>query len=221
MRRNPDVRRAGRRASALLAVTMIFCAPGAGATGGERQPVASIAGAAEAFLRERSGHEDPRVSLRAASLDPRLDLPHCSGPLEGFLRDGRSLIQTIGRAARNVNGTAILYADRMTKSMKFCIDETDRRRDIQLAHNEAHGITPETVRKSVEEIEFSTRVADARGRPAKVAEPVTSYADEVDAEAYLRILEQEMADAAEALDFERAALLRDQVFELRARVGAS
>jgi excinuclease ABC subunit B len=171
----------------------------------------------------RLGRIDVLVGINL--LREGLDLPEVSlvaildADKEGFLRDGRSLIQTIGRAARNVNGMAILYADRVTRSMRFCLDETDRRRDIQLAHNERHGITPETVRKSVEEIEFSTRVADARQRPAKVAEPGTSYADEVDAETYLRILEQEMAEAAEALDFERAALLRDQVFELRARVG--
>ncbi len=173
----------------------------------------------------RLGRIDVLVGINL--LREGLDLPEVSlvaildADKEGFLRDGRSLIQTIGRAARNVNGMAILYADRITKSMRYCLDETDRRREIQLAHNEAHGITPETVRKSVEEIEFSTRVADARARPAKVAEPVSTYADEMDAETYLKILEQEMAEAAEALDFERAALLRDQVFELRARVGVS
>jgi excinuclease ABC subunit B len=173
----------------------------------------------------RLGRIDVLVGINL--LREGLDLPEVSlvaildADKEGFLRDGRSLIQTIGRAARNVNGMAILYADRITRSMRTCLDETDRRRDIQLAYNEEHGITPETIKKSIQEIEFSTRVADARGRPVKVAEPTTSYADEVDAETWLRILEQEMAEAAEALDFERAALLRDQVFELRAKVGAS
>jgi excinuclease ABC subunit B len=138
---------------------------------------------------------------------------------EGFLRDERSLIQTIGRAARNVNGQAILYADRVTASMRRCIDETERRRDIQLAFNEEHGSTPETIRKSIQEIEFTTRVADARLKPAKVAEPQSSYAAEVDREEYLKILEAEMAEAAEALDFERAALLRDQIFEVKAAKG--
>ena len=138
---------------------------------------------------------------------------------EGFLRDARSLIQTIGRAARNVGGMAILYADRVTSSMRVCIDETDRRREIQLAHNQEHGITPETIQKSVQEIEFTTRVADARRRPVgRVSEPKAQYADEVNAEEFLKILEQEMAEAAEAMDFERAAILRDQVFELRATV---
>ncbi len=100
--------------------------------------------------------------------------------------------------------------------MRRCLDETNRRREIQIAYNREHGITPETIRKSVEEIEFSTRVADARGAPARVSEAPATYADEVNREEYVKILEQEMAEAAEALDFERAALLRDQLFELKA-----
>jgi len=127
-----------------------------------------------------------------------------------------------------VDGKAIMYADRVTRSMRQCIDETYRRREIQIAHNAQHGITPETIRKSVEEIEFSTRVADARVVPGlavggagtagmgKVAEGATTYAEEVNREEMIKILETEMAAAAEALDFERAALLRDQLFELRA-----
>jgi excinuclease ABC subunit B len=154
----------------------------------------------------REGLDLPEVSL-VAILD---------ADKEGFLRDGRSLIQTIGRAARNVEGMAIMYADRMTESMRRCIDETSRRREIQVAHNLEHGITPATIRKSIEEIEFSTRVADARLVPARVSEPAATYADEVNSEEYIKILEQEMSEAAEALDFERAALLRDQLFELRA-----
>jgi excinuclease ABC subunit B len=159
----------------------------------------------------REGLDLPEVSL-VAILD---------ADKEGFLRDERSLIQTIGRAARNVNGQAILYADRVTRSMQACLDETNRRREIQLAYNEEHGITPETIRKSVDEITFSTRIADAREEPAKVAEEPTSYADEVDVEAHIKILEAEMAAAVEALDFERAALLRDQLFELKAKVGSA
>jgi len=153
----------------------------------------------------REGLDLPEVSL-VAILD---------ADKEGFLRDARSLIQTIGRAARNVGSMAIMYADRMTDSMRRCLDETNRRRDIQIAHNREHGITPETIRKSVEEIEFSTRVADARLRLARVSEAPATYADEVNREEYVKILEQEMAEAAEALDFERAALLRDQLFELK------
>jgi len=154
----------------------------------------------------REGLDLPEVSL-VAILD---------ADKEGFLRDARSLIQTVGRAARNVGGQAIMYADRVTQSMRRCIDETNRRRDAQIAHNEEHGITPETIRKSIEEIEFATRVADARRAPAVVTESPESYADEINREEYLKILEKEMEEAAEALDFERAALLRDQLFELKA-----
>jgi excinuclease ABC subunit B len=152
----------------------------------------------------REGLDLPEVSL-VAILD---------ADKEGFLRDQRSLIQTIGRAARNVNGRAIMYADRITRSMAGCLDETNRRREIQLAYNEEHGITPETIQKSVREIQFTTRVADARER--KVAEPRATYADEVNQEEYLKILEKEMARASQALDFERAAVLRDQILELKA-----
>jgi excinuclease ABC subunit B len=177
------------------------------------------------ILRQlRLGRIDVLVGINL--LREGLDLPEVSlvaildADKEGFLRDGRSLIQTIGRAARNVHGRAILYADRVTDSMARCLEETERRREIQVAYNVAHGITPETIRKSIEEIQFSTRVADARGHPqAVVAEPAPTYADEVDAEGFAKILEKEMNDAAEALDFERAALLRDQLFELKARLG--
>ena len=154
----------------------------------------------------REGLDLPEVSL-VAILD---------ADKEGFLRDARSLIQTIGRAARNVHSTAIMYADRVTKSMRQCMDETDRRRAIQLAHNKKHGITPETIQKSVQEIEFSTRVADAADIGSRVAEGPETYADEFNREEYVKILEKEMEEAAEGMDFERAALLRDQLFELKA-----
>ena len=154
----------------------------------------------------REGLDLPEVSL-VAILD---------ADKEGFLRDARSLIQTIGRAARNVRGTAILYADTITESMARCLDETNRRREIQLAYNREHQITPETIVKSVEEIEFSTRVADARDKPvALVAEAQPGYSDEVNREEYVKILEEEMNRASSALEFERAAMLRDQLFELR------
>ena len=169
----------------------------------------------------RLGRIDVLVGINL--LREGLDLPEVSlvaildADKEGFLRNARSLIQTVGRAARNANGRAILYADRITRSMRVCIDETERRRQVQLAHNERHGIIPKTIRKSVAEIELATRVADAREKPlAKVAEPARGYADEIDSEAYMKIIEEEMAKAAEALDFERAAALRDQLFDLRA-----
>ncbi|MGW8265659.1 MAG: excinuclease ABC subunit UvrB [Longimicrobiales bacterium] len=154
----------------------------------------------------REGLDLPEVSL-VAILD---------ADKEGFLRDARSLIQTIGRAARNVRGKAIMYADRVTDSMKKCLEETTRRRKIQLAYNAEHGITPQSIEKSVQEIQFSTRVADARTAPSAIREAPATYADEVNREEYVKILEEEMRQAAESLDFERAALLRDQLFELKA-----
>ncbi len=172
----------------------------------------------------RLGRIDVLVGINL--LREGLDLPEVSlvaildADKEGFLRNARSLIQTVGRAARNVNGRAILYADTITGSMRVCLDETGRRRRVQIAHNERHGIVPQTIRKSIEQIELSTRVADARDRPvAKVAESAPGYTDEVDSEAFVKILEEEMAKAAEALDFERAAALRDQLFDLKAAVG--
>jgi excinuclease ABC subunit B len=177
------------------------------------------------ILRElRLGKIDVLVGINL--LREGLDLPEVSlvaildADKEGFLRDGRSLIQTIGRAARNVEGRAILYADRVTRSMQTCLSETNRRREVQIAYNVEHDVTPETIRKSIQQIEFSTRVADAEEKHvARVSEPKKSYADEVNSEEYIKILEQEMTEAAEAMDFERAALLRDQIFDLKAAVG--
>ena len=159
----------------------------------------------------REGLDLPEVSL-VAILD---------ADQEGFLRSDRSLIQTVGRAARHVNGRAIFYAERITGSMQRCLDETQRRRAIQRAHNEEHGITPTTVVKSTDEVKFSTRVADARmeQREKKVAEPAATYASEMDDAALLEMLEAQMKEAAESLDFEAAAHLRDQLFELKARMG--
>jgi excinuclease ABC subunit B len=173
----------------------------------------------------RMGKIDVLVGINL--LREGLDLPEVSlvaildADKEGFLRNARSLIQTIGRAARNVNGRAILYADKVTRSMQQCLDETNRRREIQLAHNVEHGIIPETIQKSIQEIELSTRVADAADKMLpRVAEVSPNYADEVNYEETLKILEKEMATASQALDFERAALLRDQILEIKAAVGS-
>jgi excinuclease ABC subunit B len=156
----------------------------------------------------REGLDLPEVSL-VAVLD---------ADKEGFLRSATSLIQTAGRAARNVNGRVILYADRVTDSMRRMMDETERRREIQAAHNEAHGIIPETILKTHEQILMSTSVADSRGggpqRARAVRERVT-LGGELEREELARSLEAEMKAAAERLDFQTAALLRDQLFELR------
>jgi excinuclease ABC subunit B len=168
----------------------------------------------------REGLDMPEVSL-VAILD---------ADQEGFLRSDRSLIQTIGRAARHLNGKAILYADRMTGSMQRAIDETDRRRAIQRAYNVEHNITPVGVTKSVDEVRFITRVADARderearegerssrGKEKKVAEAAAHYGTD-DLPGLIARLEQEMRDAAKNLDFEAAARLRDQLFDIRAKM---
>jgi excinuclease ABC subunit B len=157
----------------------------------------------------REGLDLPEVSL-VAVLD---------ADKEGFLRSETSLIQTAGRAARNSNGRVILYADRVTNSMRRMMDETERRREIQAAHNEQHGIVPHTIYKTREQILMSTSVADSRGggpqRGRAVRERVTGLAGEIEREELARSLEAEMKAAAERLDFQTAALLRDQLFELR------
>jgi excinuclease ABC subunit B len=180
------------------------------------------------ILRDlRLGKFDVLVGINL--LREGLDLPEVSlvaildADKEGFLRDARSLIQTTGRAARNVRGKAIMYADRMTASMQRAIEETGRRREIQREYNKQHGITPTTIIKSIEQQLLTTRVADAResvaARMAKVAEPKAKYADEVNLEEWAKILEQQMRDAAKNLDFERAALLRDELLEIRVKLG--
>ncbi|UCG75810.1 MAG: UvrB/UvrC motif-containing protein, partial [Gemmatimonadota bacterium] len=155
-----------------------------------------------------------------------LDLPEVSfvavldADKEGFLRSNRSLVQTIGRAARNVNGMAVLYADGITEAMRYAIDETERRRRAQAAYNAAHGIEPRSIVKSVEEIRFTTAVADARGEPERrVAESLSDYG-ELGGEELAARLEEEMRRAAEQLDFERAARVRDELFDVKAALGS-
>ena len=166
----------------------------------------------------REGLDMPEVSL-VAILD---------ADQEGFLRSDRSLIQTVGRAARHVHGRAIFYADRVTGSMERCMEETARRRAIQTEHNRVNGIVPRGVEKSVDQVRFITRVADARderegGRKDKrVAEQTPAYGGAaVDPAKLVEQLEKEMREAAVALDFEAAARIRDQLFELRAKGGGS
>ncbi|WP_419165065.1 excinuclease ABC subunit UvrB [Candidatus Palauibacter sp.] len=155
----------------------------------------------------REGLDLPEVSL-VAILD---------ADKEGFLRSDRSLVQTIGRAARNLAGKAILYADRVTDSMRRAMDETARRREVQAAYNQEHGIEPRSIVKSVREIRFSTAVADAREAQPAVFEREGAY-EKLSAEELADVIEKDMRAAAAALDFETAARLRDELFEIRARI---
>ncbi|HEX2210975.1 MAG TPA: excinuclease ABC subunit UvrB [Longimicrobium sp.] len=179
------------------------------------------------ILRDlRLGKFDVLVGINL--LREGLDLPEVSlvaildADKEGFLRSASSLIQTVGRAARNAEGTAILYADNLTGSMKRMLEETNRRRELQRQYNEEHGIIPTTVFKSVEEIERSTRVADARTKqepaPAALRAAERAVIGRKTPAEMLKEIEQEMRDAAAQLDFERAALLRDQYLELKAEM---
>jgi len=160
----------------------------------------------------REGLDLPEVSL-VAILD---------ADQEGFLRSDRSLIQTVGRAARNLQGVAVLYADRMTGSMQRALDEMDRRRRIQQQYNRDHGTTPVSIVKSTDQVRLSTHVADARseGRAAAAARrsAVTSpdLHDPKQRAAAMLALEKQMKQAAANLEFEMAAMLRDQLNELRA-----
>ena len=150
----------------------------------------------------REGLDIPEVSL-VAILD---------ADKEGFLRSDRSLIQTIGRAARNAEGRVILYADKVTGSMQRAIDETDRRREIQEKYNEEHDIIPMTVRKDVRDVIRATEVVE---KEAKYDKKMSRK----DKEKLMQKLENEMKEAAKALDFETAATLRDAMLELKIELG--
>ncbi|MFK7844866.1 MAG: excinuclease ABC subunit UvrB [Rhodothermales bacterium] len=166
-----------------------------------------------------------------------LDLPEVSlvaiidADKEGFLRSDRSLIQTAGRAARNANGRIVMYADKITGSMQRMMDETERRRVIQLAYNEEHGITPKTVMKSKDEIMQGTMIAEERAdqtdgrqsytygntlKPSVAADPVVKYLTKEQKQDLIAQMKKEMLEAAENLQFERAAELRDSVDQLEA-----
>jgi len=163
----------------------------------------------------REGLDIPEVSL-VAILD---------ADKEGFLRSERSLIQTIGRAARNAEGRAILYADKITESMRKAIGETQRRRDKQLAHNALNGITPQTIRKRIADVMEGAYANATRGKgktrsDKKVAEEAAEYRSLTPDQALkqLKKLEEKMFQHAKNLEFEQAAAVRDQIAQIRARV---
>jgi excinuclease ABC subunit B len=185
------------------------------------------------ILRElRLGVFDVLVGVNL--LREGLDLPEVSlvaimdADKEGFLRDIRSLIQTIGRAARNDHGKVLMYADRMTGSMEKAIDETNRRRAIQLEYNLANGITPKTILKSKEKIMEQTSIADVMGKPIKnlkyytepqeiimAADPVVAYMTKDELTKQVKKVQNDMEKAAKELDFVVAARLRDEMLGLK------
>ncbi|MDO8723637.1 MAG: helicase-related protein, partial [Syntrophales bacterium] len=151
----------------------------------------------------REGLDIPEVSL-VAILD---------ADKEGFLRSERSLIQTSGRAARNVSGQVIMYADKITRSIAACIGETERRRKVQFRYNEENNITPESIKKSIHNILASVYEADYGTLP-KVEEKTEAYGSEKELPEIIRELKEEMKGAAKELEFEKAAQLRDRIKEL-------
>ncbi|MBT2261357.1 excinuclease ABC subunit UvrB [Bacillus safensis] len=154
----------------------------------------------------REGLDIPEVSL-VAILD---------ADKEGFLRSERSLIQTIGRAARNAEGRVIMYADNMTKSMDIAIQETKRRREQQEAYNEKFGITPQTIHKKIRDVIKATKIHEDSEEYETKAAPKLSKMSKKEREKVIEKVEMEMKDAAKALDFEKAAELRDLLLELKA-----
>ncbi|MBD8086406.1 excinuclease ABC subunit UvrB [Limosilactobacillus sp. c11Ua_112_M] len=159
----------------------------------------------------REGLDVPEVSL-VAILD---------ADKEGFLRNERSLIQTIGRAARNANGSVIMYADTVTDSMQKAIDETKRRREIQMAYNKKHGITPKTIIKPIQEAISSTTKTEDSGKEADSTEFTTKDFAKLNRDDQTKMVEElteQMRTAAKRLDFEQAATLRDTIMELKAQM---
>jgi excinuclease ABC subunit B len=150
-----------------------------------------------------------------------LDIPEVSlvtildADKEGFLRSERSLIQTMGRAARNANGRVIMYADKMTDSMQKAIEETERRREKQIAYNKEHNITPQTIQKKVRDVIRATVAAEDQAEYQEKAKSLSKLTKK-EREKVLQNIENEMKEAAKALDFEKAAELRDILFELKA-----
>ncbi len=178
------------------------------------------------ILRDlRMGVTDVVVGINL--LREGLDLPEVSlvaildADKEGFLRNFRSLIQTIGRAARNVSGEVIMYADKVTDSMRLAIDETARRREIQVAYNTEHGIEPKSIMKAIADIVQYVRDGEAMETSAAEAAKELSKLPRAEALRLISSMEEEMVAASEALDFEQAARLRDQVVKLRAELEGS
>jgi excinuclease ABC subunit B len=171
------------------------------------------------ILRDlRLGEFDVLVGINL--LREGLDLPEVSlvavldADKEGFLRSGGSLIQTVGRAARNVNGRAILYADKITASMKYAMDETERRRKVQSAYNEEHGITPQSIIKDIDGVMSSIYERDYMTVP-KAADERATFRTQGELDAHIKTLEADMKAAASNLEFERAADIRDRLRRLR------
>jgi len=174
------------------------------------------------ILRDlRKGEFDVLIGINL--LREGLDLPEVSlvaildADKEGFLRSAGSLIQTIGRCARNLNGRAILYADRMTDSMKKAFSETDRRRAIQVAYNEANGITPESIIRPLEMSLARIIEADYTDLTDVEVEGVPDFKSQEELDAYVKKLESDMREAAKRFEFERAAKLRDTIKDLRTK----
>src|SRR5439155_4472294 len=173
------------------------------------------------ILRDlRKGEFDVLVGINL--LREGLDLPEVSlvavldADKEGFLRSAGSLIQTMGRAARHVEGTAILYADKETDSMKAALSETSRRRALQAAYNQEHGITPESIRKNIGELLSSVYEADYATVPEVAEAPEDRYRTVEELEREIKGLEKKMRVAAKALEFEEAGRIRDRIKTLRA-----
>jgi excinuclease ABC subunit B len=166
----------------------------------------------------RKGQFDVLVGVNL--LREGLDLPEVAlvaildADKEGFLRSTRSLIQTFGRAARNVNGKVIMYADTITASMQKAIEETNRRRQIQQTYNQQNKITPETIRKEITSI-FDFEEEPSKDESHMVAEATARYQTLEEVDADIRHLENEMRAAAKSLEFERAAELRDKIKALQ------
>jgi excinuclease ABC subunit B len=174
------------------------------------------------ILRDlRKGEFDVLIGINL--LREGLDLPEVSlvaildADKEGFLRSSGALIQTMGRCARNLNGRAILYADRMTDSMKKAMGETDRRRAIQEAYNEANGITPESIVRPLEMSLARIIEADYTDLTGGEVEGIPEFKSQEDLDAYVRKLESDMREAAKRFEFEKAAKLRDTIKELRTK----